>query len=282
MTFRNRLTTLSSSFKFIFYTKKMSKAPEAQTVQVDIGPFLMPIALVLSTIIFSVAFLVGMSNLKIESSTSARNTGTNTADAGDAADAPTAAPAVVTAGTTTIDDDAISGDRDKAKVAIVEFSDFECPFCKRFHDDTYSQIISEFVDSGDVIFVYRDLPLSFHPLAQVQAEGAECIREVAGSDEKYFEAHSLIFDRGGKLDRDALVKVANDMGVDGNKVGSCIDNGDKTDEVNGDAADAAAAGVSGTPGFIIGTLKDDGTVEGEVLSGAQAFSAFETVVNKYL
>ena len=92
-----------------------------------------------------------------------------------------------------IDDDPLLGNKDKAKVAIVEFSDFECPFCQRFHTDTFDQIVSDYVEDNTAIYVYRDFPLSFHePKASEAANAANCIREVAG-DEKFFEFSRIYY-----------------------------------------------------------------------------------------
>lgn len=92
-----------------------------------------------------------------------------------------------------IDDDPIKGNKDKAKVAIVEFSDFECPFCQRFHSDTFSQIVSDYIDNDKAIYVYRDFPLSFHePKASEAANAANCVREVAG-DDKFFEFSTIYY-----------------------------------------------------------------------------------------
>lgn len=97
--------------------------------------------------------------------------------------------------TVSIDGDPILGNKDKAKVAIVEFSDFECPFCQRFHNDTFDQLIENYVDKGDVIYVYRDFPLSFHePKASEAASAANCVQKVAG-DEKFFEFSKLYYER---------------------------------------------------------------------------------------
>ncbi len=94
-----------------------------------------------------------------------------------------------------IDDDPYLGDKDKVKVALVEFSDFECPFCQKFHNDTFEQIISDYVDSGKIIYVYRDFPLSFHePKASEAANAANCVQKVAGN-EKYFEFSKLYYER---------------------------------------------------------------------------------------
>ncbi len=94
--------------------------------------------------------------------------------------------------TVSIDDDPRIGN-DKAKVALVEFSDYECPFCQRYHNETFDQIIDNYVDSDKILYVYRDFPLSFHePKASEAAAAANCVREVAG-DEKYFEFSKLYY-----------------------------------------------------------------------------------------
>jgi len=89
-----------------------------------------------------------------------------------------------------IDDDAILGDPN-APVTIIEFSDFECPFCQRFFSETLSQIQKEYIDTGKARLVYRDFPLSFHPGAQPAAEAAEC----AKAQGKFWEMHDLIFSK---------------------------------------------------------------------------------------
>jgi len=95
--------------------------------------------------------------------------------------------------TVSIDDDPLKGDKNKAKVALVEFSDYECPFCQRFHTETFDQIISTYVDTGKIVYVYRDFPLSFHePKASEAASAANCVKEVAG-DDKYFEFSKLYY-----------------------------------------------------------------------------------------
>lgn len=92
-----------------------------------------------------------------------------------------------------IDDDPVKGNKDKAKVAIVEFSDFECPFCQRYHSDTFDQIVSDYIDTDKVVYVYRDFPLSFHePKASEAANAANCVREVAG-DAKFFEFSKIYY-----------------------------------------------------------------------------------------
>ncbi|MEK6885163.1 MAG: DsbA family protein, partial [Nanoarchaeota archaeon] len=91
-----------------------------------------------------------------------------------------------------VDDDAVLGDKD-AKVTIIEFSDYQCPFCRKFWTETYSQIKSEYIDTGKVKIVFRDFPLTgIHPAAQKSAEAAECVRE-KGGDSAYWKYHDKMF-----------------------------------------------------------------------------------------
>lgn len=96
---------------------------------------------------------------------------------------------------TSLDDDPVKGDMDKAKFAIVEFSDFECPFCQRHFQQTYGSIVSEYVDTGKIVYAYRDFPLSFHPKAVPAAVAANCVLEQEGVA-AYFEMHDKIFANG--------------------------------------------------------------------------------------
>src|SRR3989338_6612792 len=89
------------------------------------------------------------------------------------------------------DDDPVKGSAD-AKITIVEFSDFQCPFCARFYTETLPMIEKNYIDTGKVKLVYRDFPLSFHQNAQKAAEAAEC----AGEQVKYYEMHNMLFEKG--------------------------------------------------------------------------------------
>ena len=96
-----------------------------------------------------------------------------------------------------IDDDPFIGSED-APVTIIEFSDYQCPFCRKFWTETLPLIKSEYIDTGKVKFVYRDFPLaSLHPMATPSAEAAECVRDVAGNDAAYFEYHDKIIKNTG-------------------------------------------------------------------------------------
>lgn len=253
-------------------------------VEVDISQFVTSIVIVFSTLIFSTSMF--FSAREIGNGLRESGTGTKTSVATDNTDTIDKAVIEGQAGSTTIDDDPYLGDKSKAKVAIVEFTDFECPFCQRHHLQTYPSLIREYVNSGKVIYVQRDLPLSFHdPVATNQAIAAECIDKQLGR-EKYFEFGDLVFTNtstngAGVGGRDVLAEYASNVGADVTKFLSCYDNKETADEVAKDLSDATAAGVNGTPGFIIGVLDGD-NVDGVIVSGAQPLTTFQQVIDEQL
>lgn len=170
-----------------------------------------------------------------------------------------------------IDDDPMEGDK-KAPVTIVEFSDFECPFCGRFVQGTYPQIVSEYIDKGKVRLVFRDFPLGFHQFAKTAALAANCARE-QGGDEMYFKYHDKVFGNQQELSVENLKEWAKDLGVDASKFNSCLDSKKYEAEVDNDYNQGQTYGVSGTPAFFI---------NGRLLSGAQPFSAFKTLIDEEL
>ena len=167
-----------------------------------------------------------------------------------------------------LDDDAVRGDKD-APVTIVEWSDFECPFCARFFEQALPSIEEEYIKTGKVKLVYRDFPLSFHTNAQKAAEAAEC----AGEQGKYWEMHDLLFAQGVQGGVAGFKQYAKTLGLNTAKFDTCLDSGAMAGEVHQDMADGAAVGIQGTPGFI---------VNGKLVSGAQPFAVFKQVIDAEL
>ena len=195
------------------------------------------------------------------------------------------APQAPTKGIASIDDDPILGDKN-APITIIEFSDYECPFCKRHFTDTFPQLIKNYIDTGKAKLVFRDFPLSFHdPMATKEAVAANCAKE-QGGDKKYFEFHDEIFKRttsnGNGLNEDKIQAIAKDIGLNTSKFTSCLSNKAMEDEIKKDIADGSAAGASGTPTFLIGKSTSDGKIEGDLLIGAQPFAAFQAVIDPLL
>jgi protein-disulfide isomerase len=176
-----------------------------------------------------------------------------------------------------VDDDPVLGDAN-AKVTIIEFSDFQCPFCKRFFDDTAGQIKTNYIDTGKVKLVYRDFPLSFHQNAEIAAEAANCALEQG----KYWEYHDTLFTKGSGdgtgLDAQSLKQYAADLKLDTAKFNQCLDASKYKNEIQKDATDGSNAGVSGTPSFFIGSPQK-GYVQ---LVGAQPYSVFKQAIDQEL
>ena len=196
-----------------------------------------------------------------------------------------AQPQQPTKGVASIDDDPVLGDKN-APVTVIEFSDYECPFCKRHFDQTHQELVKKYIETGKVKLVFRDFPLSFHdPMATKEAVAANCARE-QGGDKKYFEFHDEIFKRtisnGNGLNDEKIQTIAKDLGLNTGKFTTCLSNQAQTDEVKKDIADGTAAGASGTPTFLIGKTTSNGEIDGELLIGAQPFAAFQAVIDPML
>jgi len=174
-----------------------------------------------------------------------------------------------------VDDDPMLGNKD-AKVTIVEFSDFQCPFCKRLFDTTYPNLKKDYIDTGKVKLVYRDFPLDFHQNAHISAESAECADEQG----KFWPYHDTLFakqDEWGTLaDADAKTKFvtyASSLGLNSGTFKSCLDSGKYKAEVDKDLTDGKAIGVTGTPTLV---------VNGTVIVGAQPYETFKAAIDAEL
>jgi len=159
-----------------------------------------------------------------------------------------------------------------ASVTIVEFSEYECPFCKHYVDETYGQILEEYGD--DIYYVFRDYPLPFHKHAQETAEAARC----AGDQNSYWPIHDMLFEERDEWVEETkittiLVDYAKNLGLNTQTFNSCLSSGKYTQAVEDDLALGNKVGVSGTPSFFI---------NGVMLVGAQPFESFKTLIETEL
>lgn len=172
-------------------------------------------------------------------------------------------------------DDHVLGDINTAKVVLIAYSDFECPFCKRFHP-TFKQVYDAY--KGSVALVYRHFPLSFHVNAQKEAEATECAAELGGND-AFWKYTDAIYDRttsnGTGFALTKLVPLAGELGLDKTKFKTCLDSGKYAAKVQQDMAEGVEAGVNGTPGNILVTK--DGTTK--LLPGALPFEVFKQEID---
>lgn len=242
-----------------------------------------PVSILIGSILISIAILISGGAVRIKGFNEA-NSLSNTPPSAPAAPQAPAAPAEPTSAKVSLDDDPVEGDKN-APVTLVEFSDYECPFCKRHFDQTYSQLKTNYIDKGKVKLVFRDFPLSFHdPMATTEAIAADCVRE-QGGDTAYFKMHDLMFtnttSNGTGLTKDQLNKFAGDLGLNVDNFKSCVDTQKYKDEVAKDIADGSKAGTSGTPSFIV--AKSTGQeVEGKLIVGAQPYAAFQAEIDSLL
>ncbi len=151
-------------------------------------------------------------------------------------------------------EDHIKGNKD-AKVTLIEYSDFECPFCKRF-EPSVKQALKDF--PKDVRLIYRHFPLrSLHPSAQKAAEASECAAKLGGND-AFWKMHEKLIAMD-PMSTDLMKQAAKDIGLDQGKFNTCLDNGETAARVNQDFNEGGAAGVEGTPATFI---------NGQLVSGA--------------
>lgn len=170
------------------------------------------------------------------------------------------------------DDDAVLGDPN-APITIVEFSDYECPYCQRHFRETHGQLKEKYIDTGKVKLIFRDFPLSFHADAEPAANAAECVREQLG-DKGYFTYHDVVFEKANQgLQVANLIKWGVEVGASESKLKTCIEEGRFKDEIAKDFADGQRAGVTGTPAFLINNIR---------VSGAMPFEVFEEVIEEEL
>jgi protein-disulfide isomerase len=174
---------------------------------------------------------------------------------------------------------AVKGKPD-ARLTIVEFSDFECPFCGRYSRDTFDQVQRAYVDTGKVRYAFRHYPLeSMHPRALKAGVAAECSREQG----KFWELHTRLFADQQKLSDADLRAQAGAAGVNLGAFDRCLAAPPVLAKIRRDLDEGARAGVTGTPFFFLGVAQKDGTVKVlNRLSGAQPFDAFKTAIDALL
>lgn len=174
--------------------------------------------------------------------------------------------------------DHIRGNKN-ANIALVEYSDLECPFCKSFHP-TMKQVMETYKDK--VMWVYRHFPLSFHANAQKEAEASECAGD-QGGDEAFWKYVDAVFERtttnGTGFALDKLVPLAKELGLDDVEFKDCLDKGKFAKLVQDQELQGQNEGVTGTPGNIVLNIKTNIT---QVLPGAVPFAQVKTVLDQML
>jgi protein-disulfide isomerase len=169
-----------------------------------------------------------------------------------------------------------------AKVTLLEFSDYHCPFCARHFSQTLPQIVTDYVKTGKVKYVFRDFPIeSLHPRAFKVHEAAYC----AGDQGKYWEMHDRLFaNRNLEAGPKELVDQARALGLDASSFQQCLDGGKHAARIRAALAEGQTAGVSGTPSFFLGaTQPNDSKVRSQrKITGAVPYAQFKEAIDGLL
>ena len=182
--------------------------------------------------------------------------------------------------TVSLDNDPLKGNPD-APVTIVEFSDFQCPFCSRFFEQTLPLIEKNYVETGKVNLVYRDFPLDFHQNAQPAHIASEC----ADEQDAFWEYHDILFEKqtewqslGFDLVNDRFLAYAEELGLNESTFTSCLQSNEIAQEIQSDLLEGRQYGTTGTPTFFVGNEKHGYTK----ISGAQPYQNFVNVIESKL
>lgn len=178
-------------------------------------------------------------------------------------------------------DGAITMGRQDAPVTMVEFADFQCPFCKRHFDDTFNQIEQEYITTGKLKYVYKHYPLDFHQNAKSAALAAECANEQG----KFWEYHHILFEnqiewetQDANATATTFKKYATDLGLNAGTFNSCLDSSKYEEKVDKELQEGSTYGVSGTPAFFIGNEQQGYTL----VEGAKPFTALKQTIDQAL
>jgi len=164
-----------------------------------------------------------------------------------------------------------------APLTIVEYTDYQCPFCQRFHITAFNEIKKAYIDTGKVRFFSKDMPLDFHPNAMRAAMAARC----AGEQNKFWELRDVMGANPNSLDMEHIIGFAGDLKMNTTSLRACIDSGKYKDPVQTDVLEAMKIGANGTPTFIVGKSVGNG-VDGDLVVGAMPFQMFDSKLKELL
>jgi protein-disulfide isomerase len=165
-----------------------------------------------------------------------------------------------------------------AKVAVVEFTDFECPFCARHHHEVFPELKKAFIDTGRIRYYVRNYPLSFHASARPAAIAAFC----AGKAGKFWEMHEELFSKAGALRADSYREAASAVGINPKRFSECVEDPASSQRLDAEVQYANGLGVSGTPKFFIGRIEGKKIVDVIQVTGARPLSTFSAAIQSLL
>jgi protein-disulfide isomerase len=162
-------------------------------------------------------------------------------------------------------------------VTVVEFTDYECPFCKRFHQTTFKSLSRDYIDTGKVRWVVLDLPLPMHPNARQAAQAAHC----AGEQQRFWQMREALFENAPLGGPESLRDYGQELGLDEPSFQNCLASDRYLSQVDRDSEAATGVRITGTPTFIIGKTGDE-WIEGKKLVGAQSYAVFDGAIRLLL
>lgn len=164
-----------------------------------------------------------------------------------------------------------------APVTIVEFADYQCPFCRRFQAEAFARLKKNYIDTGKVRFVSRDLPFDYHPYSLMAAEAARC----AGDQGRFWEIRDALISNESPWSFEVITKTAEALSLDMNRFRTCVQSQKYKAEVQRDASEAVALQINGTPTFLLARSRKD-KLEGVRIVGAQPFATFQSLIDGLL
>jgi protein-disulfide isomerase len=164
-----------------------------------------------------------------------------------------------------------------APLTMVEFTDYQCPYCRRFQAEVWPRLKHDYVDTGKVLFIVRDLPLPFHSEAKPAAEAAHCAAEQG----KFWPMHDALLAKDSDLSSKGISRCARALKLDVKSFDSCVASGKYAAAVGHNAAEADALGLRGTPAFVIGRVQH-GLLTGWPIEGALPYEDFDVLLKQAL
>ncbi|MBD3280048.1 thioredoxin domain-containing protein [Candidatus Dojkabacteria bacterium] len=263
-------------------SKSASKQEDQDVIILDLKSLLTPLSILVSTLFLAIIIIVGFYSINetlkdLDGVSKEKNEEIAGEETGQEAEGQTALTNGDEVSTMVSEDTPMAGD-DGAEVAIVEYADYGCGYCGRHASETLDQILNGYTENGDAAYYFKSFAI-FTPL---NSAGAYCANKLGG-DDKFLEFHKELFAQEQVTGEESQVlEVAANVDLDENKFKECLNSDEAGEQTDADYQEAVDLGIGGTPGFVVGKLKDDGTVEGEFISGAQPYSYFEEVISKYL
>ena len=164
-----------------------------------------------------------------------------------------------------------------APLVMVEYTDYQCPFCNRFTTATFPDLKKQYIDTGKMRFISRDYPLDFHPHSMKAAQATRC----AADQDKFWQMKDALMTNYARMSPELITSLARDASLDMGAFQACVDGGNHLAEIKEGIAAAQTVGINGTPSFVLGRMNGD-YLEGYRIVGAQPFASFEAVAKELL